>query len=176
MKRPFHPFLVSAYFVLALLGLNIEQVRPSAAYRSLIFVVLAAGLLWGLLRLLVRDWDKAAILASLYLILFFTYGHVYNLLKPLSILGLAVGRHRLLIPLWLLIVVCLTWLVIKRLKNTPVFHGFLNLLSIVALAFPLIQVTSFTLRNASHGGSSLQGQAPSSLLHLTAGQQPPDIH
>jgi hypothetical protein len=176
MKKPFHPFLISAYFVLALLGLNIEEVKASAAYRSLGLALLAAGLLWGILRLVGRDWDKAAILASVYLTLFFTYGHVYSLLKPINIMGLAVGRHRLLIPLWCLLAVVITWLVFKKVKNLQAWHGFLNTLSIVALLFPLYQVTSFEIRTASQAKTLPQSQGVSTGLRLPAGQQPPDIY
>jgi hypothetical protein len=155
MKKPFHLFFFSAYFVLALLALNIDQVKPSAAYRSLVVTLLAAGILWCFLRLVVRDWDKAAILTSFYLLLFFTYGHIYHLLEPVSILGVAIGRHRLLIPLWALVGVSVTWLLLTKLKNPYPVHGFLNLLGIVALAFPLIQLASFTIRVESHKNISL---------------------
>jgi len=176
MKKPFHLFLIPAYFVLALLALNIEQVKPSAAYRSLIFTFLAAGLLWCIVRLLVRDWDKAALITSFYLLLFFTYGHIYHLLEPVSILGVALGRHRLLIPLWVLMAISITWLLLAKLKKTSPVHGFLNLLGIVALAFPLIQLATFTIRVESHKNTSQQNQSTTSVLHWSTDEPPPDIY
>jgi hypothetical protein len=176
MKKPFHLFLIPAYFVLALLALNIEQVKPSAAYRSLVFTLLAAGLLWCFVRLLVRDWDKAALITSFYLLLFFTYGHIYHLLEPVSILGVAVGRHRLLIPLWVLMAILLTWVLLTKLKKTSTIHGYLNILGIAALAFPLIQLATFTIRVESHRNSTLQNQSSTSALQLSTDQSPPDIY
>ncbi len=176
MKKPLHLFFIPAYFVLALLALNIEQVKPSAAYRSLVITILAAGLLWCLLRLVVGNWDKAAIITSFYLLLFFTYGHIYHLLEPISIMGVAVGRHRLLIPLWALIAISITWLLLTKLNKPSPIHGFLNLLGIVALAFPVIQLASFTIRVESHKNTSQQNQSTTTALHLSTDEPPPDIY
>src|SRR5512145_2729007 len=97
MNKPFHPFIFSAYFVLALLGLTVDQVRLSVVLRPLVVVLLAAALLLAGLRLWLRDGRRAAILATLLLTLFFTYGHVYNALEQA---GIPLGRHRVLMPLW----------------------------------------------------------------------------
>ena len=95
MNKPFHTFIFSAYFVLALLGLNIDQVRPMVALRPLAAALLAAALLLAGLRLWLRDGRRAAILATLLLTLFFTYGHVYNALEQAGIpLGQAGAEAR----------------------------------------------------------------------------------
>ena len=74
-----HPFLWAAYFPLALLGGNIEQLHPGLAVRSLLLALILAGGLILAVRLVFRDWHSAAAAASLFLIAFFTYGHVYSL-------------------------------------------------------------------------------------------------
>ncbi len=80
LSVPWYPIVFSAYPVLALLSENIGQVQASAALRPLLVTVAAASLLYLLLRLLLRDWHRAAFLSTLLMALFFSYGHAYNLL------------------------------------------------------------------------------------------------
>lgn len=77
---PWYPFAFAAYPVLALLAANAGQVEVTAAARPLLVSVAGAGILFLLLRLLLRNWHRAAFLSALLLALFFSYGHVYNLL------------------------------------------------------------------------------------------------
>jgi hypothetical protein len=176
MKKPFHPFLFSAYFVVALLGLNITQVRVNAGYRSLFVSLMISGVLWLLLKLLVRDWGKSAILTTLYLLLFFTYGHIYNLFKSISIQGMFIGRHRILIPLFVLIAILVTWLVLKKLRDARPVHLFLNILGIVVLLFPVIQISSHLLRTSTHRQLITQPVANSGGQMIQSDQIPPDIY
>ena len=47
-----------------------------------------------------HGWNRAALLASLLLILFFSYGHVYYAIKNLSLGDFIADRHRYLVVLW----------------------------------------------------------------------------
>jgi hypothetical protein len=174
MKRPFYPLLFAIYPVLALLAHNIDQIKATAALRSLLVSLVGAVLLWLLLRLLLKDWGKAALLTTLFWMLFFTYGHVYHSLEANPVMGMNLGRHRLLLPLWLFIAALGTWLVIRKIKNLAVAAQALNLLGMVALAFPIIQLLWFNLHltwMASHSPVASPGA-----LHLPTNQAPPDIY
>ncbi|RPI93671.1 MAG: hypothetical protein EHM40_09130, partial [Chloroflexi bacterium] len=74
---PWYPFAISAYPVLALMATNVGQVDIEAGIRPLFFSVVLAGLLFFVLWLFFRRVYKAAFLATLWLALFFSYGHVY---------------------------------------------------------------------------------------------------
>ena len=100
-RIPLHPFLFAAYPTLTLLSNNIDQMRASSAMRALLVSLLVTGLILVLLRLLLRDWQRAAILTSLLAILFFSYGHLYLAFKQATVFGVLVARHRTLVPLFL---------------------------------------------------------------------------
>lgn len=156
MKRlPLHPFIFSAYFVLALLGLNIDQVRPLVVLRPLLLTLTGAGLLFGLLRLLLRDSLRAAAAATLLIGLFFTYGHIYHFLEGQ---GIFLGRHRLLLPLWGALAVLGLWRLARRRSLENLTHT-LNIIGMVALLFPIVQIVSFEARtlggNSPQAGSAL---------------------
>ena len=77
---PWLPIAISIYPVLALLVANTGQVKLEVGFRPLLICVVSAGILLVLLRLIFRDWNRAAFLTTLLEVLFFSYGHVYNLL------------------------------------------------------------------------------------------------
>ena len=78
-KRNFiwYPFLIAAYPVLGLLAHNVGNARPEAGARPVVIAVLGAAILFGLLRLLTRDWHRAAFVTAAWIALFAIYGHVY---------------------------------------------------------------------------------------------------
>jgi hypothetical protein len=173
---PFHPFLFAVYPAFALLGHNITEVRPGVALRALLASLGLCLLLLGLFRLLLRDWDRVAVATSLSLVLFFTYGHVYNFLRARDLAGISLDRHRYLAPLWLLLFVGgVVWLVWKKPALTRV-HGFLNLVVVAALAFPLFQVLVFGFQSQTAGQPEAGSLAAQSSLQLPEGKPAPDIY
>src|SRR6185369_10533977 len=76
-NAPWYPFAISAYPVIALLAANAGQVDAGAALRPLVISILFGGLLFFLTWLFFRQVHKAAFLTTLWLALFFTYGHAY---------------------------------------------------------------------------------------------------
>ena len=76
-KFTWYPFLFAAYPVLGLLAHNIGNARPEAGARPVAVAVLGAGILFGLLRLLTRDWHRAAFASAIWISLFAAYGHAY---------------------------------------------------------------------------------------------------
>jgi hypothetical protein len=125
------------------------------------------------MRLVFKEWQRGALAASLLLILIFTYGHVYNFLEN-NIPGL--GRHRLLLPVWVFLAVSGMWLIARRLKNPVTLTRALNAVALVALVFPLYQVIHWEV---SLGRSAeVPSQKISSLgnLQLDAGESLPDVY
>lgn len=148
-KIPFHPILFSIYPTLALLGSNVEEIDLKVGLRPMLISISAGILLYLLLRLILRDWAKAALVSSFILALFFSYGHVYGVLEAHPLGGFNLGRHRYLIMIYGLFVVTGLWWLVRRIKNYQASILPLNLISLVILILPLYQISEFTLRTAS---------------------------
>ncbi len=166
-----HPFLFGSYFILALLGSNIEQVKTLVALRPLFVVLIGSAILLIVLRLIMKEWLRAAAAATLLLVFFFSYGHIYHYLEeyfnPL-------GRHRLLIPIWGVFAgVSLYWIT-RRQRNLSEITVLLNIISIVLLIFPLYQIASFKIRLLTVGQKPSEHLVTSSLT--LPEEQPPDIY
>ena len=145
-KIVLHPFLAAIYPALALLGNNINQIKPSSATRSLAISLVAIALLLILYRLILRDWHRAGILSSLTAILFFSYGHVYQFIRSSLPFGIAIARHRVLLPLWVIILVGGIGYVAKKAQKPQSITQGLNVLLLFLLITPTFQLANFGVR------------------------------
>jgi hypothetical protein len=155
---PFYVLLISLFPALSLLANNLGQTALWVVRRPILFS-LGIGLLFYLLsRLIVKNVQKASLLASWGLFLFFTYGHVYNLVEDLEVAGFLVGRHRYLLVVWGLIFVLGIWVIIKRIRISDDIVLGLNVVSLLLVAYQLGQITIYQIEKEIS-----QTQAQSSL-------------
>src|SRR5512137_1997129 len=124
---PFYPLLFGIYPLLALTAFNITQIDLSLTYRAFAFSILLAGALFLVMRLIMRSWMKAALPTLLLLILFFTYGHIYNVLKNPANPLLGLARHRILGLVWLLLAGLSLWFSTRNIANLASITSVLNL-------------------------------------------------
>ena len=129
------------------------------------------------MRLLLHSWSRAALLTSLVITWFFVYGHLYNLLKPVTLLGFALGRHRILFPIYTLVWLVLAWRLLRSKNSFAGAIPMLNWISIalVALAVGQIGVYSIQLKLAQLDQAKIT--RPSSQINpANIGGKLPDIY
>lgn len=135
-KKPFYPLLISLFPVLALYGNNVNETRLDVIIRPL-FVFLAIGIVFFLLfRLLLKDWNRAAFVAAMWLILFSTYGHLIAYIKKEEI-GLP---SNYVLGTWLLLAALFLFLAGWKRSNFSSATSSLNLIAVVMLIYPLFQL------------------------------------
>jgi len=139
-KNVIPPLLFALFPVLALLSNNIHQVQIVDALRSLAISFSIGLITFGMCFLLFREINKAALTASFFLILFFSYGHIYESLKTWFPDLAYLVRHRYLLPLFRFFI--LTWfmLVWKVFKDTIILNQIANLVAFILLIFPLFTI------------------------------------
>jgi hypothetical protein len=169
---PWHPLLFAAFPIISLLAYNFAEIQATDILRSLFVSVLITSLLLFLLNSFFHNWHKAALIITLALILFFSYGHVYNYLKQLNLL--AIGRHRLLAPVWLVIFGTTAWWAINTKRDLKIFTNVLNVIVLVALIIPTIQIY-MSYREDSQK-IPVDKSDPSIQLRVNEGETPPDIY
>ena len=146
MKNHYYPFLLCIYPVLLLLANNLDQVRLNAGLRAGVYALAAGALLFLVLRLVLKDWGKAALITSWTMLLFFSYGHIYGLVEDKSLAGFIYGRHRFLGLLWLLFLLTGSWWILKKSKPSLGFHRWLNVTSLVLVLFPVLIIGYHEIR------------------------------
>lgn len=136
---PLHVFFAAAYAPLALLAFNLNEVTPGVVVRPLWMSLALALILLLLLRLLTRDWRRAGLTATLFVILFFSYGHLYNLLEGVRPGGLVIFRHRTLLAAWTLIGAGGAWIFWRKPLPLAKVTSTLNLVTLALVVMPLAQ-------------------------------------
>jgi hypothetical protein len=172
-RFPLHPFLFALYPILALLAINISEVGFSAGLRPLFLSILLAGFLLFAFFLISRDWKRAALVSTILLALFFSYGHIYILLKGVQINGFYLFRHRTLIPIWFGLGALLIWWASRKSRNPVSATYTLNAIGLILLIFPVVQLVSFSVQSNL---SQTNAENNASVLTLQAPDQPPDIY
>lgn len=143
MKRfPVYLLLFAVYPVLALWAQNIQEVGFDQIIRVLAASVLLALLVWLAAWAIFRDVGKSGLIAVVALIIFFSYGHLYESARVWSF---ELARHRYLLPV--LIVLFLAWvLVVTRIRQVNRFAEFFTLFSLALLLMPLYTIIKYQVR------------------------------
>jgi hypothetical protein len=172
-KFPFYPWLLALYPALALLAHNVAEVQVSAALRPLLASLLLVTVIFLVFLLILRDAGKSALCAALCLLLFFSYGHVYQALRGLSGDAL-LGRHRYLAPLYFGLLILGMW-GIRQLKDPAIMTQTLNVVSLVLVAMPLLSTMNYY--RVESANAAQVGAVPSGDALKFAGQgTPPDVY
>jgi hypothetical protein len=138
--RILHPFLFAAFPVLSLYAANVQegvsltQVLPVLATVLVVTAAATLAFLWAL-----RDTAKAGVAVSGLVLLFFSYGHVRNVILEWGNLGFALSRHRYLLALWALLAVAVVVLAARVRAHLPRMTSVLN---VVSGALVLVTVAS----------------------------------
>jgi hypothetical protein len=172
INAPWYFITLAAYPVLALLSYNISQVRYTAGIRPVAISVAIALLLFLLFRLIYRDWHRAAFAVAAFTVLFYTYGHVFDLVRK----KLGISSPAWLGGLWLvLLVLALVWAGLPRAR----FQGIALTLNIITLGLTLYsasQVVQESFPTTMPSGLPADPKAPVQSLQVPVGETPPDIY
>jgi hypothetical protein len=168
LQVPVYPFLLGVYPSLALLAYNVGEVRPATALRSLLVVELAVLLLLGLLRLVLRDWHRAAFVTSIWILLAGAYGQAFSLLLDKAP---QYAHHAWLTALWVALGLGLTvWAVTRPRGSMGRFTPGFNLVAAALVVYPAFQVSWY------YGVLQREQSAPRTVSAAPANESLPDIY
>lgn len=142
-----HPFTFAIFPILALLANNITEVTPRVALRSLLISLVATLIILVFFALITRNWQKAGLTTTLILLLFYSYGQVYELLQAHSILGLNFGRHRYLVIFYAVALITGLWIIFIKTKDFTVPTQMLNIICLLLLVYPLVRIVTYRLHS-----------------------------
>ncbi len=172
---PWHVIFFAIYPIMNLLAHNITEVDISVAYRSLWVSLVASISLFLILNIFLRDWQRAGILTTVFIVLFFLYGHVYAYFQKIEIAGILVGRHRVLAGVWIVLWVLAFFGIKKRYLKaiTPT----MNMIAIVLFTFPVFSLGSYMLSTWRSGQEQVKRLAELEPPEgLYASPEAPDVY
>jgi hypothetical protein len=144
-RAPFYILFLGVYPVLFLWLANYGKIHSYVVPRSLLISLGFSLLVFLLGSLFFRPLPRAGLVAGLWLLLFFSYGHLFSLIDNASLFGLIVGRHRFLIPLWGVLGITGTFLILRTRSDLLVVTRIINLVSVILTGFVLLQIGLLSL-------------------------------
>lgn len=170
-ELPLYPIFAAIYPVLALLSFNIGQVKFIAGIRPIFFSVLVTLILFLLMRLLYRNWHRAAFVSAGLMLLFLTYGHIYDLIfAKWKFTSLAAW----MLSLWAALAAAVFFIGAQHKVKFEAAAFSLNVIALGLLIYPTIQV----IQGPFNKGGSVAKQPffKSQDFHVSDGQVLPDIY
>lgn len=173
-KLILHPFLFAVFPALFLFSFNLGHVSTEHMLVPvyLITIVVLAG--WLIFQRKYKDKYRSAMATSFFLILFFSYGHLFDLLPSEPI---PLRQHWLFLVAWGL----LFFIGLRYIKNTAAnlqqINSGLNITAIALIVTPFlgntfVQSTSLDLATDAHAGIL----PPIQTRHLATPDKRPDIY
>ena len=175
MKKPLplHPFLFALYPVLFTFAHNVEEVSFTEIVLPAAIVLGCSIALWLLCALVYRDWLKAGVVVSIFLLLFFSHGHIVVALRGA---GVMVGARHLL-PVWALLFLGSAYAV----KRTPgpliAVTKVANIVAALLVGMSVVRISVSQL-NAARAARPAESDAwlDASAGKALEGEQLPDIY
>ena len=154
-RVPIYPWALASYPMLQLLAHNIFEVEPLDAVRPLLLSLAGATLMFFLLTALFGNKNVAALVLGTVLILFFSYGHLYQYLKENPVAGFIIGRHRYLVTAYVVALISGIWIAVRNAFKASTATPWLNILAIGLVVAPVVQISDhfLSLGTASRASS-----------------------
>jgi hypothetical protein len=140
------------FSILSLYATNVELVAVSNSIRLLILGFVSVTVLFLILRLILRDGYRAGLASSLVVVMFTSFGHVYNFLVVYLIQRSIYLPADVLTAVWAAILILGVWWIIRKIKNPGMMNGYLNIISVALFLFPLGQIVFFQIQSAGKTG------------------------
>jgi hypothetical protein len=170
------PFIFSVYPVLALIAHNAAEMDLSQGIRALLASLVLTLLVYTVLLILIRRPIKTALITSLFMLLFYSYGHVNFLSRTWMIFGFSIGRHRSLIPLYIISFVLVAWLILRSDRDLTPLTRFLNAFGIVLLIFPIYQLATYQVNAYYAENERAEAVISNANVSLPENRAAPDIY
>lgn len=161
---------------MALLSRNVAEVHYSVAIRPLIISMAVALSLMVILRVALGSWSKSALITSLVLAAFFTYGHIYELVRNVSISDIIIGRHRYLLSFLSVLVLIGALLIVRTNADLERPTQILNVAAIALMLIPIVQLGSFAVDVRAATLRVEQPEKESAALNFSGSASLPDIY
>ena len=139
-SKIFHPFLIAFFPIIAVYSVNIGMIQLEQFILTTLLIVGSAFLFFLCLKYILKNGKKAALIISLSFIIFFSFGHVYNMLNQVSIGDTDLGSNKILLPIFTILFGIGSFLIIKTKGTLDNATSIVNTISVVFIAVIVVMV------------------------------------
>ncbi len=160
-----HPVIMAIYPVVALYAHNIRATQLDQLVLPIVGILAATFMIWVLLRRLTGHAEKAALMTSLGLFSFFSYGHLFEILNRVMGSVRVVAVDAVLLPVWTVLLAGALFGLYRTRARLATASKLVNLFSLVLICLPGTKIVWYVL----HNGSAQQWR-PAAATAVTTGE------
>lgn len=140
LNFPLHVFFFAAFPIIFLYSYNIEETNISITFKPLILVLAGVAVFLFFGKLVFKSWLKSGILMSLGVLIFFSHGHIHNLIGALKyqIWKFDVGTDDVLFGIWAILGTAAFVLLLRTKRDLKKLTGILNFVSLALVLYLLV--------------------------------------
>jgi len=171
---PIYPFLFALASVVSLLATNRSEIRPTAAVRLAVVMLVVTLIGFLVLLAIFRNKHKAALVTTVLLVLFVSYGSLFDMLKGSKALKFL--AHHSYLAIFFLALLATAVLIIIRMKKPQKTTWSLNVIMGFALIIPLVRCAAYYIGNASPSKSQVSQEVVNNPDYTLSSEVNPDIY
>ena len=138
LKKPsLHPILFAIVPVLYLYGKNIEFVNSRDTLLPVLINLAFTAVFIQISYIFTKDWKKAGVEASIFLVLFSTLGHAFYFVASQ---GYSYTVSQALVLVYVVLFILLSWINFRVIRNHIPVNEFLNVVSITMILFSSVNI------------------------------------
>jgi hypothetical protein len=161
-----HPLFLAMFPILAVYAHNMHELSISEVVLPLVFAAGMTFIIFLFSWLILKNSVKAGIIVTIFVALFFSYGHFVDLL--------GVGDDGfVLFCIWIPLLIVGIYLTLKTRRDLANLTSILNVIAIVLVLIPAINILSYEIRRPS---VSLDKITPAMTGNVTQSDGLPDIY
>ena len=137
-----HPFIFAVSPIIFLFSQNVNTFLE-VIILLLLLIVTATFLLWILIGFLLKNYIKSGLIVSLGLVLFFSYGHLYDILRESFPRYPIFEMHLILLSVYMIIFIGISIYIIKKERKLNNATKIINVVAVSIIILPLIGIGQF---------------------------------
>ncbi len=135
-----HPILFAIFPVFFLYSHNQDMAQFSYILWPVIISAVLAIVFFTILNLIIKNKSKTAVITSLFLVLFFSFG---RFLSCLAITNSLIYDYYILLFLWAIILITISLIILTTPKNLNTLTVYLNITAIILIILPLVNIITY---------------------------------
>lgn len=144
-----YPLFFASFPILAFYTYNIEKIRFNKISGSLELSISITVGVWLILNGLLKNRYKTSLLVTYFLVMFYSFGHVYNMLEKFFLKNSGNEKLMGLFLIWIFLLGAGGFLILKLRKGLLAVTEFLYITGFTLVLISLIQVVGFRLNYGS---------------------------
>ena len=144
-----HPILIALFPVFLVYSQNIHLILIQGIIFPILIILGTTIAIWASIRFILKNTRKSALLTSLYVFLFFSYGIIFKILESNVTEEYLILIHVLLLITYTSLVVFITYYIVKTRRNFSYVTSTTNVVSVILLSLIFFNITAYNFENFS---------------------------